>query len=368
MIKLHKNKQLEYSINIVPKEISKSHLENSKPVLYTSSGDFSAYDDEMYDFMTNDLHRNQLYEAEINEQVEGKVVLDIGTGAHANWALCAAECGAKKVYAIESIDEAYHKAKQRIANSQYVDKIILINGLSTKVELPEKVDVCISEILGCPASSEAVISVLSDAEHRFLKDDAKFIIDRCVSKIAVCMLGEEFKSNLGICETDIKYLDRIFTISGRPFDVRVVIENFPRDWKVSSDAIMEDIQFNKSLQVSNSVSISVRIFKDSKIDGMISWIEIFGTKKNRVLDTLEKHTNWMPVFFPVFSPQQVVRKGDIVNFQIDTYLESGGINPDYHFYGNISRADATVTEFEFTSSYISENFRANPFYKTLFGS
>ncbi len=367
MLKLHKNNQFGYSVNIIPKEESNYLLDHCKPVLYTSSGDFPTYDEEMYQTMTQDHHRNRLYKNEIKHQVKNKIVVDIGTGAHANWALYAAQCGAARVYAIELIEDAYLQAKTEIGNSRYADRIILLKGLSTEVDLPEKADICISEILGCPASSEAVIAVLKDAQKRFLKSDARFIIDRCVTQIAVCSLGEDFKNNLGICETDLKYLDRAFNFIGKPFDIRVVIGNFPSSWIVSSSVEMENINFNEDLSKSNSISNSILINQDAKIDGFVCWIQLFGSVKHgQALDTLKIPTNWLPVFIPVFYPGLDVKKGDVIKYNIDIFLKSGEINPDYYFYGDVSRKGRLITEFEFMSAYVSEQFRENEFYKTLF--
>ena len=80
-------------------------------------------------------------------------MLDIGTGADALLARFCVEAGAKRVYAIEKIDAAYAQAKELLARLGLNNFVVLLHGDSTEVVLPEKVDVCVSELLGMIGSS-----------------------------------------------------------------------------------------------------------------------------------------------------------------------------------------------------------------------
>src|SRR5262249_24162687 len=139
-----------------------------QPELWPSMGEYHVYDELLYYAMTRDEGRNQSYRAAINRAVNGKVVLDIGTGADAGLARFCVEGGAERVYAIEVSERAYDCARELVGNLGLADRVILIHGDSTQVQLPEKVDVCVSEIVGTIGSSEGVVSVLNDA-RRFLK-------------------------------------------------------------------------------------------------------------------------------------------------------------------------------------------------------
>ena len=61
----------------------------------------------MYELMETDDNRNQPYRETIREVVAGKVVLELGAGRKALWAVCCAEAGAGKVYAVEANKRAY---------------------------------------------------------------------------------------------------------------------------------------------------------------------------------------------------------------------------------------------------------------------
>ena len=100
-------------------------------------------------------------------ELQDAVVLDLGTGPFCVLALIAATAGAKKVYAVEANPEAARRAKAFIAKCEDpnasrrdVDGLVplapglieVIEGFSTELTLPEKVDLCVFEICGSLAS------------------------------------------------------------------------------------------------------------------------------------------------------------------------------------------------------------------------
>ena len=76
-----------------------------------------------------------------------KVVLDVGTGSGV-LAIWAAMAGAKRVYAIEATSMA-QQARRLISQNGFQDTITVIEGYMEQVELPEKVDIIVSEWMGC---------------------------------------------------------------------------------------------------------------------------------------------------------------------------------------------------------------------------
>jgi type I protein arginine methyltransferase len=99
----------------------------------------------------------------------GSVVLDIGTGT-GFFAVLACQLGAKKVYAIEP-DEAIIVARQVAQDNGCADRIEFIQSISTQIDLPEKVDVIISDLRGVVPLFQHHIASIADARQRFLAPD-----------------------------------------------------------------------------------------------------------------------------------------------------------------------------------------------------
>ena len=98
---------------------------------------------------------------------EGKVVMDVGTGSGL-LAFFAVQAGAKIVYAVEASDAALVAQELCTANGMN-SKIKIIKGKVEEIELPEKVDVIISEPIGCLLVHERMIESYIAARDRFLK-------------------------------------------------------------------------------------------------------------------------------------------------------------------------------------------------------
>ena len=102
-------------------------------------------------------------------QFAGKVVLDVGTGSGI-LAIFAAKAGARKVYAVEATPMAQF-AKRLVEAQGLSDVVEVIQGVIESVELPEMVDVIISEWMGYFLLRESMLDSVVVARDRFLKPD-----------------------------------------------------------------------------------------------------------------------------------------------------------------------------------------------------
>jgi 16S rRNA G966 N2-methylase RsmD len=124
--------------------------------------------------MLNDRGRTTAFQRAITEVVRpGDVVVDIGTGTGI-LAVTAARAGAARVYAIESGAMA-EAAAAVFAASDVAEKLTLIRGWSTQVELPERADVLITETVGFDPYAERILQITKDARRRLLKPDARLV-------------------------------------------------------------------------------------------------------------------------------------------------------------------------------------------------
>jgi protein arginine N-methyltransferase 1 len=105
----------------------------------------------------------------------GDIVVDGGTGSGI-FAMFAADAGAKRVYALEWDSRNYTILKETFALNGYKDKIILIKGDARKVELPEKIDVIICEMIATGLIEELQVPAMNHLLS-FAKPNVKVILN-----------------------------------------------------------------------------------------------------------------------------------------------------------------------------------------------
>lgn len=149
--------------------------ENQKNVHLSNSA--SGYSSASFHIrLLNDKTRTSSFIHAIKQSVKtGDIVVDIGTGTGV-LAIAAAKYGASHVYAVEPSDMG-ELAKKNFEKNGVADRITLIKGYSSQVDLPEKVDLLISEVIGNEPLAENILEIFSDAFKRFLKPAA-----RCIPK------------------------------------------------------------------------------------------------------------------------------------------------------------------------------------------
>ncbi|MBA3439856.1 MAG: amino acid adenylation domain-containing protein, partial [Pyrinomonadaceae bacterium] len=341
-----------------------AHGENGRMELWPSVGEYQIYDELLYYAMTNDQRRNSSYKAAINRLVKDKVVVEVGTGKDAILARFCVEAGAKKVYAIEALDKSYELAKALIERLGLEERIILVRGYSSEVQLPEKADVCVSEIIGTIGSSEGTAPILNDA-RRLLKGNGKMIPQRCLTKIAAVRLPDEISVNPAFTEQTAYYTEKVFEQVGHKFDVRLCVKNFPLSNLLSNAQVFEDLDFTGHTAPEYEREVSFTINRDNRFDGFLLWINLH-TAEGEVIDNLEDEYSWLPVYFPVFDPGVEVAEGDRVKAVCSATLSDNGINPDYKIQGSLIRQSGEVVRFNFESFHHQPAYKTNGFYERLF--
>jgi len=139
------------------------------PAFYKSFENFNAHRS-----MLSDSFRVSQYKRAIDESVKkGDIVIDAGSGTGL-LAVLAAKAGAKKVYAIEASNYA-KIAKKTAFDSGVSKKIEVIQDDFSRVKLPEKVDVLITETFGSLIFNEGAAPDLKNCIKKNLKKDAILI-------------------------------------------------------------------------------------------------------------------------------------------------------------------------------------------------
>ncbi|MDB5859154.1 MAG: Methyltransferase type 12 [Ramlibacter sp.] len=132
------------------------------------------YNLHSYASMLEDSHRVDAYLAAMRGAiVPGAVVVEIGTGT-GFFAIMACRFGASRVYAIEP-SSAIEVARQLARANGCADRIEFIKDLSTRVVLPERAHVIVSDLHGVLPWYEMQMETLADAVKRFLRPDGQVI-------------------------------------------------------------------------------------------------------------------------------------------------------------------------------------------------
>jgi hypothetical protein len=264
----------------------------------------------MYELMETDDNRNQPYRDTIRETVTGKVVLELGTGRRALWAVCCAEAGARKVYAVEANQRSYEESL-KFLKAKKIDNVHLIHGFSDKITLPERCEVLVHDLIGNIASAEGMIPFIEDAKQRLLMSDAVHIPQRCVT---CAVLAED--PTLTLAEKTFSYVLRGFQRLDRLPFVRVFGFR-PRD-ALSEPHVFEDFNFHRAQQFQSSVRLDMEIKRGGLLQGVFFFLRIY-FNETRVLDTWATPTNWETPFVRFKHPARV-KAGDYVELCIQSDL------------------------------------------------
>ena len=333
------------------------------PVVWPSVGEYPLYDDYVYYAMTNDEVRNYSYKAAIARKAAGKVVVEIGTGKDVILAQLCVEAGARIVYAIEISENSFKKAQHTVKKLGLQDKIILIHGDATCVEIPEPADICLSEVIGTIGGSEGAAAILKNA-RRFLKNKGEMIPDKCITKIAAVQLPSSLHQSPAFSRMSSQYVETLYRYSGHPFDFRICIDNFPISNVISSDGIFENLDFSGRIETEGQSNVELVVSKDGRMDGFLLWLNLY-TCPGVLIDNLVNRHCWAPVFIPVMYPGVTVSTGDRIRMTCSWSLSQNGINPDYRLEGVLILKDGTEISIQYELPYFEIAFLKNPFYRQL---
>ena len=124
-----------------------------------------------------DQARVSAYREAVGEVVRpGDVVLDLGSGTGI-LGLLACRAGARLVYSIEQ-GGMIGLAREVSRANGFEGRMVFVKGHSTRVDLPEKVDVVVCDQIGRFGFEAGILQVFEDARRRFLKPGGSLIPSR----------------------------------------------------------------------------------------------------------------------------------------------------------------------------------------------
>ncbi|MBL9126512.1 MAG: tRNA (adenine(22)-N(1))-methyltransferase TrmK, partial [Verrucomicrobiales bacterium] len=281
------------------------------------------YDDTLYEFMSRDQVRNDAFRAAFRRSAAGKVVLDVGTGKDAILARLAVEAGARKVYAVEILEEPYRQAKELVRRLGLQDRIEVLLGDATRQDLSEKVDVCVAEVIGHIGGEAGLETILGRAARRHLRPGGVLLPHAVRTCVAAVALPEAFLRRPCFGRLAATYVDRVFEAAGAPFDLRLSITGASSTHLASTVGVFEECDLRDGSSIDYERSVRLVITRETRVDGLLLWLQLSLSTEHE-LDGLANQASWLPVYLPAFQPPLEVRPGDTIEGTVTGRLSANG--------------------------------------------
>jgi predicted RNA methylase len=211
-------------------------------------------------FCLYDIDRTAQWKQAIEDVIKkGDIVADAGAGTGILGVFAAMD-GAEKVYSIE-LNDRFIKLIQHLSEKNNVEDVLeVLHGDASKIELPEKIDVLICELLCTGQFFEPQVQVINHL-RKYFKPDTKIIPQQVESYIQLLDAHE------------ILYGVRIDTDSRS----LMLADDEPVSTKVRYDVI----DFSKPVNEKLQTEVQVRARKSGRADAVVI------TGKAKLSDTIE---------------------------------------------------------------------------------
>jgi protein arginine N-methyltransferase 1 len=260
-----------------------------------------------------DRPRVSAFERAISEVVRpGDVVLDLGSGTGI-LGLFALKAGASRVYAIDA-SGLTQLAREIFAANGFADRAVCIKGLSTRVELPEKVGVIVGDLIGRFGIDGGLVEYYADARRRMALPDVSTVPSK-VDLLVVPVEAPQTRGEVDFWKTSPAgfNFDRAYNIAvntGHPVKYRP-------DQILGKPEVFATVDVTRdSHQVLQGEATSI-VRRAGTMHGIAGWFEATlspsVTMSNSPLR--EDIINRRAVFFPV-DPPSAVQVGDSVRVKM----------------------------------------------------
>lgn len=253
--------------------------------------------------MLRDEPRNTAFDAAIRRAVTpGTHVLDIGAGSGL-LSMMAARAGAGRVVACEENPAIADAAARIVAANGYADRIRIVTGNSTELDLEADLegpaDVIVSEIVSNNLLAEGVLRTLADAASRLLAPGGQMIPMGGAVMVALANWGGAAQNHMG-------------EVAGFDLDGFNALAQVPRNVAVndatltlhSAATALLAFDFTAKTTREQHRAETTLVSEGGSIGGIVQWIRLDldaeGTYENRPGPDVASH--WGAQFYPFEVP------------------------------------------------------------------
>jgi len=258
----------------------------------------------IHQHMIEDRVRTELYRRAIEQAVKpGMRVLDIGCGSGI-LSYFAVRAGAEHVYTIEASGIA--DTAQRLFEANGVaDRVTILRGYSTDIDVPQKADLLITETLGHLAIDEGILEITADAKQRFLTPNAEIVpgdVTVMVSGVNCPAFAREigdfwnscpFTYDLSLMRNEV--LATPYVTSFGAFEHMTQTQSFAH-WTMGDPA-------DRGLVKTGDLDV----IRTGTMTGIAGWFK--STLTQDIILEATECTHWLPVYFSLEEPLRV-KEGD----------------------------------------------------------
>lgn len=298
-----------------------------------------------------DSRRVEAFATAVEEIVRpGMVVADVGTGTGI-LARLAVEAGAARVYAIERHREILEFAARANEQLQMDDRIVLLEGDALTIDLPEKVDVIVGELIGSVGNDEGIGAILGALRTKWLKNGGQLIPSRIDVFACPVDAGEVWDSIPGV------YAGDVLIPSQRqlsPMEAYYEVLGLTPDYLLAPPAPLDSIDFAAVDDLRFVTETSFELTAGGTLSGLAAWFRA-QLSPGVVLDTSPwaPSTCWGQALFP-FHRQVVVSKGEILALRFTAAPLPGTSRPFYTWEATLVSGGRTRVFFEASNRSAAE--------------
>lgn len=293
--------------------------------------------------MLLDRVRNEAYRRALQHVVKpGDVVLDMGAGTGL-LSILAANAGARRVYAVERTGIA-EVARRMVERNGHAERVEVLQSDLEDVDLPEKVDVLVSEWMGGFGVDENMLAPLLMARDRWLKPGGKIIPGRLTAFLA--------PASIPAFDEEVAYWQQ----GQHGVDMSVIAslttqEAFHTQTPLTVDSLIADPQamwshdpYTCTVEEADqpfTAKLSFQAKRASKLSGVVTWFTAEmgdGTELTNAVGAPDTH--WGRSLFPFDRPIELA-EGEA--FEVELHCDPS-IPGSCEFYWSVQTAGRPLEE------------------------
>jgi protein arginine N-methyltransferase 1 len=289
---------------------------------FDSYAHFAIHEDMLKDKVRTLAYRNAI---SLNpSMIKGKVILDVGCGTGI-LSMFAAKSGAKKVYGVEKSTIGDY-AREIVSLNGFADRIQVIMGSMEEVEIPEKVDVVISEWMGYCLLYESMLPSVLAARDKFMKKGGTMFPSR--AKMFICGIEDsEYRAK------KIGFWDNVYGFSYEPIKkwalLEPLVETCPQERIITSECDLVCLNLNTCTPAMLNIDAKFTLnpVSSQTMHAFVVWFSTFFDGKEKVIELStsprSQSTHWSQTIFYLENPIDVTPETPVVGrFQMKPNLKN----------------------------------------------